>query len=524
LVSTNANAIQKETSDTGQFSILLPPSLGKGSEIIFSVSGWNVLAPFDGREFGKMNLSDPVSKPIEILVFDKEDKGVYLSPATLENVIMSSTYRLSSPKPKSLSTPKSKSSKAPLEENRGTSEHGRLSLSSVTPIASLILTGRATIGPRHNFIGESSSQFPTAANTRPASDDSFFQALATKWEIDYSLFSASLNAQANLILFSNDSTHRQRALSFDFQADYMKAAAEAEEAVSTGGDSFLDYIVLAHARYKLQDYEAAEAATVNALKIHGRDSVLLRNLNLVSSLSANARLAEVSTCSETGDAEIPFVSGTTILSVLGRPFSGKERFVHTKKLSNGENECRSYILAEARDPLGRVSRELRMFSAQQPQNPLELQIFDPVAHTETDCEYAHRTCDVRPLLEADIKTDNPFPPPQAVGVYDAKIHPEMLQFSLGATKIGSLEADGIRQVVSIEDWPGVKDPVGQYTRDVWYSPALQINLRDIRISPTNTEDLIEMQEISLRPPSANLFGIPAGFTTISHISPVPVVR
>jgi hypothetical protein len=74
---------------------------------------------------------------------------------------------------------------------------------------------------------------------------------------------------------------------------------------------------------------------------------------------------------------------------------------------------------------------------------------------------------------------------------------------------------GTRETLQIAAGAVGNDRTLVTTRDFWYSPALQVNLKVTRNDPRIGAQVLQLVNLSLTDPDPNLFQIPPGYVTQS---------
>jgi len=206
------------------------------------------------------------------------------------------------------------------------------------------------------------------------------------------------------------------------------------------------------------------------------------------------------------------IQGIFITQLANAPFSAKEEVEWTRSLADGTVVNSKYYSHVARDTQGRVYRENRKIipanSTKEP--PLNYSfVLNPESRTRTTCYPATQICRVtsyRPATEL-------HPPAVKPG---AGKDPSLQREPLGTETIEALEVIGTRETRTVR-----ADAIGNehefaVTKEVWYSPHLQINLSVVRNDPRIGKQTLKMTEISMDEPDLQLFEPPAGYRIVDE--------
>lgn len=203
------------------------------------------------------------------------------------------------------------------------------------------------------------------------------------------------------------------------------------------------------------------------------------------------------------------IQGITIPQVPGIPFSGKQQVVVTNTLANGTVVSRKYFTIVARDSQGRVHRESRgSVPADSDLVPplLHTILLDPAAHTRTECYPAGKYCEVKgykPLVSV-AQTASP------------NSTPEFQRESIGDNVLESMNVTGTRESRTYPSGvAGNTEPIA-VTKEIWFSPQLQVNLSVVRNDPRTGIESLKITELKLDEPAASLFDIPDGYKVLDQ--------
>jgi hypothetical protein len=87
---------------------------------------------------------------------------------------------------------------------------------------------------------------------------------------------------------------------------------------------------------------------------------------------------------------------------------------------------------------------------------------------------------------------------------------------LGKTSVNGVEAVGTRETRTLNPGAIGNDRVIAIVKEIWYSPALGINVSVKRADPRHGTQVINATEIALGEPDAKLFAVPAGYTVVDR--------
>lgn len=202
------------------------------------------------------------------------------------------------------------------------------------------------------------------------------------------------------------------------------------------------------------------------------------------------------------------VHGIQVLPATGRPFSGIDRIEWTRDLDDGNVVVTQLDAAVARDSQGRIYREHRSFvpvNSNQQSKQLDIVLFDPVNHTTTTCIIATRSCTMRSYHAAAS-----FVPPPIGSFSNGKRY--LTRENLGSSVIDDLNVNGTRESVYISAGAAGNSRTLVRTKEFWYSPELQINLKVTRNDPREGVQVLQLVNLSRAEPNSAIFQPPAGFT------------
>ncbi|HKE06707.1 MAG TPA: hypothetical protein VKB48_02705 [Candidatus Acidoferrum sp.] len=202
--------------------------------------------------------------------------------------------------------------------------------------------------------------------------------------------------------------------------------------------------------------------------------------------------------------------------VTGAPYSAVRVREEAQTLSDGTAINRKIQTSVFRDSQGRVRREVTMPTigplAASNQAQTFIVIHDPVAGTAYELHPDEKTA-VQLRSHAGGKKN----PDELQGKFDAFVQQEIANGTLkkediGTQTISGLSAQGTRYTRTIPAGQIGNDKPILVTDEVWYSPDLQIVVKNTHTDPrfgtrTSTVTNIQRQE-----PAATLFTVPTGYT------------
>jgi hypothetical protein len=201
------------------------------------------------------------------------------------------------------------------------------------------------------------------------------------------------------------------------------------------------------------------------------------------------------------------VHGITVRPATGRPFSARDYVKCTRNLENG-TPVTTYLFANlARDSQGRIYREAHSLVSTNNyrlSKRTDIVVLDPVAHTRITCSVKKRHC-----LISDYHSTAWFKPMPAGSIENGTRF--LSRESLGTDVIEGLKVIGTRETVSMNPGLFVKEPLVS-TREFWYSPELQVNLSVTRKDPTQSTQVVHVEDLSRAEPDPAMFRMPEGYT------------
>jgi len=199
------------------------------------------------------------------------------------------------------------------------------------------------------------------------------------------------------------------------------------------------------------------------------------------------------------------IEGIAIPTIANAPFTAKIVVAWDEPLSGGGTLSRTYYTMVARDNKGRVRREARGFlptgSTEKP--PLRsFQINDPTSNKQITCRAATKRCAV---------TD--YHPRAALN--QPASGPDVLsRKNLGEQNVNSMRVVGTRETMAMATGPRSSDRVLLSSRELWYSPDLQMDMSVVRKDPQMGQVTLTVTELIQGKPDAKWFTVPDGYQII----------
>jgi len=179
------------------------------------------------------------------------------------------------------------------------------------------------------------------------------------------------------------------------------------------------------------------------------------------------------------------------------PFTATVETEWTKFLAGGGTQVTRNHRLIARDGLGRVFQERRMFVPIT--SPIEstvwrVELAEPSTHTIALCDTRARSCELRPYV----------PPPSTAPAAGAST-------SLGTRVVDGLELVGSRETQTLSWSTDASRPPLTVIKEFWYSKQLGVNVLTTRDDPRSGNEVFTVSNIKLGEPSPALFALPADF-------------
>jgi hypothetical protein len=206
------------------------------------------------------------------------------------------------------------------------------------------------------------------------------------------------------------------------------------------------------------------------------------------------------------------VEGIYISQAADAPFTARQQVEWAETLADGTIMTTKYFTIIARDSRGRVYRENRnrvpANSSQEPRLNYTF-VLVPDARTRTDCYTATQICRVSSYRPVTVL--GPSSEASAAGKTGSmKLEP------LGNDTMESLEVIGTRETQTIRAGTiGNNRDIG-VTKEIWYSPQLQINLAVVRNDPRVGKQTFKITEVTLGEPDTKFFETPAGYRLVDE--------
>lgn len=209
------------------------------------------------------------------------------------------------------------------------------------------------------------------------------------------------------------------------------------------------------------------------------------------------------------------VHGIQVLPATSRPFSARDHIVWYRNLEDGTVTATELYALVARDGQGRIYREHRSFipvDSNRESRQSDLVILDPVSHTSTTCVVAKRRCVVDSYHSKTTFSLNPD------GLFDNGLR-FLTRVNLGHDVLDGVDVNGTRETLQIAANAAGSNQTLITTRDFWYSPVLQINLKVTRKDPRVGTQVLQLVHLSMTEPDPKIFQVPAGFV-VQRLTPV----
>jgi hypothetical protein len=209
------------------------------------------------------------------------------------------------------------------------------------------------------------------------------------------------------------------------------------------------------------------------------------------------------------------IQGISVPQIANSPFSAKEVVEWARPLADGTVVTRKYYTNIARDTQGRVHREDRNgVPANSTHEPVlnYTYVLDPAARTRTECYPSTRICRVTSYRPVTVLREVSAVP-SAPGNQNLKREP------LGNDSMESLDVTGTRETLTIPAESIGNDHEFAITKEIWYSPQLQLNLSVVRTDPRIGKQTLKLTELTLAEPDASFFEVPAGYRVVDERKP-----
>jgi len=209
------------------------------------------------------------------------------------------------------------------------------------------------------------------------------------------------------------------------------------------------------------------------------------------------------------------IASVDVLPLPGAPFSATSTITWTRQAGEGASVVTYGIAKVFRDSQGRVYRERHHFSPNPNVDPrttlVEFSVRDPQTHTITVCTRAFHVCTIENYR--GYRT----PGLQPVGAFDGGKR-FLTRESLGNQTVEDLNAVGTLETITIAVGTVGNDRPLKSTREFWYSPDLQTNLKVTRIDPREGTEDVRLTGVSRAEPDPQVFAVPSGYTVHARSS------
>lgn len=233
-------------------------------------------------------------------------------------------------------------------------------------------------------------------------------------------------------------------------------------------------------------------------------------MSVPSALSQTPAQAPVQRAPDGGTWE--HVDGIFMTPIPRAPFEATVLIESTRVMEDGGTMTRHTFNHVARDSEGRVRLERRQMlpasSVTVEPAVLAVILIDMEAGTRTECNAFSKLCR---MLTVHRGAHAPILPAGPIG------NREYLErVDLGHEQKAGMDAVGTRETLTLAtDVDGNNRPMIS-RKEIWYSPALQINLSSTRYSPKTGTDVLTVGEINLGEPPAALLSLPAGYRLVDE--------
>lgn len=216
---------------------------------------------------------------------------------------------------------------------------------------------------------------------------------------------------------------------------------------------------------------------------------------------------------------IEMMHSITITAAAHAPFSGVVQTEWRQTLEDGSTVTRENHRVVMRDSLGRIFQERRTLVAKGGTEEPELrriEISDPKRHIKYFCRATDHVCLVHGYAGPPTEEREPENAEVAGKV-------TITREDVGKSNISGLEVTGTKETRVIEAGALGNDRPITITKEIWYSPQLQMNVMVKRSDPRHGVQTLTMTEVSLAEPDPKYFQLPAGYKVfdprMNHGSP-----
>lgn len=222
------------------------------------------------------------------------------------------------------------------------------------------------------------------------------------------------------------------------------------------------------------------------------------------------------------------IASISIPPIANAPFQGTVTLEWTKHLGDGSTQIVRNHRLVVRDSQGRIYQERRTLvpdGSDQDSKIRSIEISDPAQHTKYFCNAELTLCALRgyffvqPAAQtkpAPVKANGGARPVANGGVVGPlaamrpnQQNPNVIHTELGTSSIEGLDAVGTKETLTIAPGKvGNSAPV-EMSKEFWYSPQLDLNLRVVRTDPLHGDQSFAVTDITLGEPDPQRFVIPA---------------
>lgn len=205
---------------------------------------------------------------------------------------------------------------------------------------------------------------------------------------------------------------------------------------------------------------------------------------------------------------IEMMHSITITAVQHAPFSSVVTTEWTQTLGDGSTMTRQNHRIVMRDSAGRIFQERRTLVAKggtEEPKLRRIEISDPTQHIKYFCRAADKVCMVHGYVG---------PPTEEMEPENAEVAGKITvtHEDLGKSNINGLDVVGTKETRVIAAEAIGNDRPISITKEIWYSPQLQMNVMVKRSDPRHGVQTITMTEVGLAEPDPKYFQLPpAGY-------------
>jgi len=203
------------------------------------------------------------------------------------------------------------------------------------------------------------------------------------------------------------------------------------------------------------------------------------------------------------------VTGISISSVAGIPFSATVVIETQRTMHDGSVQIRRTINLIARDSRGRTHNERRSLMPESFHGSpplIEIRIFDPQTR-------------IRTYLDPVNLTGRREVVPRQTTPAGSTPDPSVLIEDLGTTMLNGLEANGTRRTTTVETAPGGSGGYIFVVDEIWHSAELRIDLLRHHTDPRSGEQSVGLSAIKREEPPAAMFEVPRNYKIVDAPTP-----